>query len=142
MDTAPKYTSNEMTLNALAGTSTDMRNSVYQDRESLEAKVDAANTYERIRTGGRVSGTTPTPNPLLVNPALAKALSIFSPEEIRAAIAHLEGQRAARDDASEHASNTVQPDEKTDAVDPTVDPKAEARVHEVDPGFASADLSD
>lgn len=42
MDTAPKYTSNEMSLNALAGTSTDMRNSVYQDQESLEAKVDAA----------------------------------------------------------------------------------------------------
>src|SRR5689334_10709113 len=40
MDTAPKYTSNEMTLNTLAGTSTDMRNSVYQDQESLEAKVD------------------------------------------------------------------------------------------------------
>src|SRR5262249_35923068 len=46
----------------------------------------------RSRTGGRGSGTTPTPNPFLVNPALAKELSIYSPEEIRAAIAHLEAQ--------------------------------------------------
>jgi hypothetical protein len=140
IDTAPKYTSNEMTLNTLAGTSTDMRNSVYQDQESLEAKIDAANTYERIRTGGRVSGTTPAPNPLLVNPALAKALSIYSADEIRAAIAHLEGQRAARQTASDGQSNTVDPDEKTDAVDPSVDPNTKARVHEGATGFASADL--
>lgn len=58
MDAAPKYTGNEATLNTLSGTSTAMRNEVYQDRESLESKVDAANTYERIRTNGRTAGTT------------------------------------------------------------------------------------
>ena len=138
-DRAPKYTANEMTLNTLSGTSTEMRNNVYQDQESLEAMVDAANTFERIRTGGRVSGTTPAPNPLLVSPALAKALSIYSPDEIRAAIAHLEATRAGKKEASRQEPETVDPDQKTDSVDPAVDPNAEARVHEGNPGFASAD---
>lgn len=138
-DTAPKYTGNEMTLNTISGTSTEMRNTVYQDQESLEAKVDAANTLERIRTDGRVAGTTPTPNPLLVNPALARALSIYSQEEIRLAIAYMEAQRGVRGEPSEEGSKTANPDEKTDSVDPVVDPNAKARVHEEDPGFAGAD---
>ena len=141
MDTAPKYTGNEMTLNTMAGTSTEMRNSVYQDQESLEAKVDAANALERLRTDGRVSGTTPAPNPLLVNPALAKALSIYSPEELQAAIAHLETQRTIRKSASESVAATIDPDEKTDVVDPAVDPNEEARVHDVDPGLWSANTA-
>jgi hypothetical protein len=135
MDSAPKFTENEMTLNTLAGTSTAMRNEVYQNPESLESKVDAANTYERIRTNGRMSGTTPAPNPLLLNPTLAKEPSIYSANEIRSAIAHLDAQRAARSTTLSHQLETVDPVEKTDAVDPS----EKVRVHDGDPGFAEAD---
>lgn len=138
-DEAPKYTSNEKTLNTVSGTSTEMRTQVYQDQASLEAKIDAARVTAAIRTGGRVAGATPAPNPLLVEPALAKALSVYSPNELRAAIAHLEAQRAA-------AAVAADSDDALDAdgvrngalVDPTVDPNAEARVHDRDPGLISA----
>jgi hypothetical protein len=138
MDTAPKYTGNETTLNTMAGTSTTMRNEVYQDREALESKVDAANTLERIRTNGRTAGTTPAPNPLLINPDLAKQLSLYSADEIRAMIARLDADRAARSASSIPTAAGPNPDENGVSVDPAVDPNEEARVHVVDPGFGSA----
>lgn len=138
MDTAPRYTGNESTLNTMAGTSTAMRNGVYQDRESLESKVDAANTLERIRTNGRTAGTTPTPNPLLINPDLAKQLSLYSADEIRAMIALMDADRAARSATSIAAKSVTNPDENGVSVDPAVDPNEEARVHDVDPGLWSA----
>jgi len=80
-------------------------------------------TYERIRTGGRVSGSTPAPNLALVNPVLAKELSVYTPEEIRSAIAHLEAQRAARQAASKQVSSTVNPVEKGTRWTPRWTPK-------------------
>lgn len=77
-----------------------------------------------------------------MNPVLAKELSVYTPEEIRSAIAHLEAQRATRQAASKRVSSTVNPVEKGTRWTPTVDPETEARVHDVDPGLASADLSD
>lgn len=53
MDAAPKYTGNEATLNTLSGTSTTMRNGVYQDRESIESKVDAASMNGFVRMVAR-----------------------------------------------------------------------------------------
>ena len=49
--------------------------------------------------------------------------------------------RRARESTSDYlvAGTAISRDEKTDLVDPAVDPKAEARVHNVDPGFASRD---
>jgi hypothetical protein len=138
MDAAPKFTGNESTLNTMAGTSTAMRNGVYQDRESPESKVDAANTLERIRTNGRTAGTTPAPNPLLINPDLAKQLTRYSADEIRAMIAWTEAGRAARSGTSAAPLVDANPDQNGELVDPAVDPNDEARVHDVDPGFLSA----
>ena len=138
MDAAPKYTGNEATLNTQSGTSTAMRNEVYQDRESLESKVDAANTYERIRTNGRAAGTTPAPNPLLINPDLAKQLSLHSADEIRAMIAQMETDRSARSAAAVGTDSGTGSEQNGEVVDPAVDPNEEARFHDVDPGLWSA----
>ena len=127
MDAAPKYTGNEATLNTLSGTSTAMRNEVYQDRESLESKVDAANTCERIRTNGRTAGTTPAPNPLRINPELAKQLSRYSADEIRAMIAQMEADRAARSSAAVGTASGTGSEQNGGSVDPAVDPDEEAR---------------
>jgi hypothetical protein len=110
--------------------STLNRNLVYQDKQSLEAKVAAARVGEKIRTAGRVSGTTPAPNPLPINPALARALSIYTSDEIQAAITHLASQRAARAEASLPDSSTVELDQKTDLVGPLGGPNENARVHD------------
>jgi hypothetical protein len=40
-------------------------------------------------------GNTAAPNRLLINPALARALSVYCPDEIQAAVPHLEAKRAA-----------------------------------------------
>jgi hypothetical protein len=140
-DTAPRFTSNELTLNVLAGTSTEMRNTVYQDPDSLEARINAANTYEQIRTGGRVSGTTPAPTPLLLNPSIARKLATYSVEELEAAITFLDGRRRTHRTVADQESHTVGLVEKTAEVDPPVDPNTKARVHEGDPGFVSPDTA-
>ena len=94
-DEAMKYTSNEMTLNAFSGTSTQIRNRVYQDQESLEAKIDAARVGEAIRTESRVAGMTPGPSPLLLDPRPVRQLSVFTVDEIQSAISSIEAQRFA-----------------------------------------------
>jgi hypothetical protein len=75
MDQAPEETANEVTLNTLSSTSTAMRNTRYQDRESEVAALEAAGVAERIRTRHRVGGATPQPPADALCPAAAAQLA-------------------------------------------------------------------
>lgn len=78
MDQAPAETANELTLNTLSSTSTAMRNSRYQDRESEAAALDAARVAERLRTQHRVGGVTPAPTGAALHPHLAARIQALS----------------------------------------------------------------
>ena len=71
MDLAPVETDNERTLNRFSMTSTEMRNSRYQDRADEAAALEAAEVAARLRTRHRVGGTTIPPTVAALRPELA-----------------------------------------------------------------------
>jgi hypothetical protein len=84
---APSRTNNTAVLSTYSGTSAAMLQGVYRDKQDHATKIEAAQVAGSSRTVGRSVGTIIAgPSPLALDPALAKALQGYTPDEVRAAL--------------------------------------------------------